>query len=141
MARGRFTKDGWRRVLDQVGEGTITAKVTVDQVYAQDQHENPRYRHNDGSMKFVTGPLLKGSRRWLSAVARNILTTDPKEIFRRIAEEFADDVEAATPTDDGILDKSAHPQVLERGGVVYDRPPKMHRLSEAEIREATRDES
>jgi len=142
MAHGRFTRDGYRRVLEQVGQGTITARVTIDQKYAQDQHEELTYSHpSGGSAKYVTGPLLRNYRRYYRAIARHILEGGALAAFRSVAEDLSGSIERAAPVDHGYLRNSGHPQVIDNGSVVYDRSPRVHRLSEAEIREATRDES
>lgn len=49
-------------------------------------------------------------------------------------EDLAGQVATTAPVDLGNLRDSAHPTVTDQGGLVYDRPPAQHRLSEAELR-------
>lgn len=52
-----------------------------------------------------------------------------------VVEDFAGDSGDACPKELTLLAHSDHPVVTSNGAVVYDRPPEVGRLSEAELRE------
>jgi hypothetical protein len=56
------------------------------------------------------------------------------------ARHLSDQVEASAPREWGDLMRSGHPRLLagDSGMVIHDREPKVHRLTEAELRAKSR---
>jgi hypothetical protein len=125
-----------RQLRDRIGrEDRITASVAVDQVYAHYQHEHLDFRHpRGGSAKYLEGPLYKHYRDYLEAYSNEVLRDGGVHALERAAEHLSDQVEVEAPREWGDLMRSGHPQVREGERVVYDRAPKVRRISEAELR-------
>jgi hypothetical protein len=119
----------------QVGNGTIVASVVVDQVYAHYQHEHLDFHHpRGGTAKYLEGPLYEHYRDYLEWYARDVLTDGGVKAMERAAEHLSDQVELTAPREWGDLGKSGHPTVTRDGRTVYDRAPKVNRLTEDELR-------
>jgi hypothetical protein len=115
--------------------GRITASVTVDQVYAHYQHEHLDFRHpRGGTAKYLEGPLYDGYRDYLADYARGVLDDGGHRAMEHSAEHLSDKVELTAPREWGDLRKSGHPQVTDDERIIYDRPPKVARLTEAELK-------
>jgi hypothetical protein len=56
----------------------------------------------------------------------------------RAMEDLSDQAEQAAPWEFGDLIHSGHPEVRRGMDVTYDRPPKRHRLSKAELAQKSR---
>lgn len=123
-----------------VGDGELTGRVTVDQVYAHVQHEDlsPRrdgsvvpmkLRHpRGGGAKYLEGPLFDRKDDYLRNLADRAL--EPNGLEDAMAgnmEDLSTQVEYRAPVDMNVLRRSGHPQVFERNTVVYDRAPKAPR--------------
>lgn len=120
-------------------EGTIRASVVVDQVYAHYQHERLELHHpRGGTAKFLERPLLEHYRDYVDDYARTVLRDGGQEAMKRSAEHLSDQVEVHAPREWGDLLKSGHPQVHLGTREVYDRPPKVHRLTKQELRAKSR---
>jgi len=120
-------------------EGMIRASVEVDQVYAHYQHEHLEFRHpRGGTAKFLEKPLLEHYRDYLDDYARTVLHDGGQEAMKRSAEHLSDQVELHSPREWGDLMKSGHPKVAVGQREVYDRPPKVHRLTKEELRVKSR---
>lgn len=138
-ARDRFTGAGWRRVLLQVGEGSLTGKLVVDQVYAKYQHQRTDLVHpRGGGPGFLRDPFLASYQDYLARVARAFLDGDPEQEMAQCMEALNTRVSAATPILFNNLRRSGNPQVFSRGRKVYDRKPWQRRLSKTELRQQRR---
>lgn len=116
-------------------EGMVRASVEVDQVYAHYQHEHLEFHHpRGGDAKFLERPLLEHFRDYLADYARTVLHDGGQEAMKRSAEHLSDQVEVSAPREWGDLHKSGHPQVHLGEHEIYDRPPKVHRLTKEELR-------
>jgi hypothetical protein len=115
---------------------TIHGSVTVDQVYAHYQHEHVEFHHpRGGRAKYLQIPLLKYFRDYLASYARNVLSDDDGlRSVERSMEHLSDQVELEAPREWGDLMRSGHPEVHVGEVQRYDRPPKVHRLTEQELR-------
>jgi hypothetical protein len=132
---GTFVKEGWRRLLDQVGEGNLTGKLRVDQVYARYQHERGDLSHpRGGQAKYLSEPFMANYRDYLARVARSFLDGDPERTMAQCMESLATRVGSATPVLFSNLRRSGNPQVFSNGSRVYDRPARQRRMSEQELR-------
>jgi hypothetical protein len=120
-------------------EGTIRASVVVDQVYAHYQHEHLEFHHpRGGRAKFLERPLMEKYSDYLAAYARTVLRNGGQAAMRQAAEDLSDEVELGAPREWGDLMKSGHPQVHLGDRPVFDRPPKVHRLTKEELRAKSR---
>lgn len=120
---------------EKVGHGTLSGKVEVDQVYAHYQHEDLTLNHPRGGQgKYLEGPLLAGSEDWMRTVAKQVLEEGPADGMKEVVERVSDKVELHAPVEFDHLRRSGHPTVTDDGTVVYDRAPKVGRLSEEELK-------
>lgn len=114
----------------------VKAVVTVNQPYAQDQHETLHYRHaSGGQAKYLEQPLLSGHKPWIQDFANDLLNS-PKsaaEEWGGVGRELKGEVSKKAPIDFGDLRNSAGLVVKEGSSVVIVEPPKQPRLSEAEL--------
>lgn len=138
-AQDRFTKAGWRRVLQQVGEGTLAGKLVVDQVYAQYQHERTDLVHpRGGGPGYLRDPFFATYSDYLSRIARAFLDGDPEREMAESMEALNTRMSASTPLLYNNLRRSGNPQVFSQGRKTYDRKPWQRRLSATELRELRR---
>jgi hypothetical protein len=118
-------------------EGHLTGKVIVDQVYAHYQHEHLEFRHPRGGMaRYLEAPLIEGAYGIFGRVAREYLDDGGHEAMKREMESLAEDGGVAThaPVEFDDLRRSGHPQVWVGERLIFDRPPRQHRLTEEELR-------
>lgn len=122
------------------GDGqNLVMHVVVDQVYAHYQHEHLNFHHpRGGQAKYLEQPLYDHYRDYLFEYARNVLHDGGMRAMENAAEHLSDEVELHAPREWGDLRKSGHPMVTEAGRTVYDRPPKVFRLTEEELRVKSR---
>lgn len=131
----RFTQSGWRKVLLQVGEGHLTGKIVVDQVYAKYQHERTDLVHpRGGGAGYLRRPLFDNYPDYLARVAKAFLEGNPERTMAECMELLAMRSAAATPLLFSNLRRSGNPQVFSRGRKVYDRKPLQRRLSREELK-------
>lgn len=113
----------------------LRGQVTVDQVYAHYQHERTELHHPRGGGPFyLQHPLFDHFREYLSFIARDMLDDGGKRGMAHSMEHLSDAVEVHAPREFGDLGRSGHPEVYSGQRQVYDREPKQHRLTEAELR-------
>lgn len=118
-----------RYLSDRVGQGSITAGCTVDQAYAQNQHQNMEFEHAVGRAHYLGAPLTENLFNFMDGMARAVITPEGSRIFdemRDIAEDLAHFVFTNAPRDPDIGDvlaNSGSPFVLEQGIEVWRRPP------------------
>lgn len=124
------------RTLERhVGDGTLTGRVVVDQVYARYQHEREDLRHpRGGQAKYLSTPLRGRADEVLREIARTLYQQRPESAVRRFAEQLADDVAVYAPVLFNNLRRSGAPSVIDDGAVSWSRPPQQRRLSDAELR-------
>ena len=135
---GTFT-DRIGELHRKVGGGEITASVEVNQVYAHYQHEHLDFHHpRGGGPRYLQRPLFEHYRDYLTDYARTVLADGGQRAMERSAEHLSDRVELDAPREWGDLMKSGHPTVTQDGRVIFDRDPKVHRLTEAELRVKSR---
>jgi hypothetical protein len=117
----------------------LRGQVTVDQVYAHYQHEHLEFRHpRGGRARFLQAPLFEHYSEYLADYARRVLDDGGQRSMEHSMEHLSDRVEFEAPREWGDLMRSGHPEVHEGSRTVYDRQPKVHRLSEAELRAKSR---
>jgi hypothetical protein len=133
-ASGTFSAriDELRRM---VGDGErLTGVCTVDQVYAHFQSERMDLHHpRGGGPKFLERPLMDHFRDYLDDYAKTVLHDGGQPAMKRSMEHLSDEVEVAAPREWGDLKDSGHPSVEQGGRTIYDRAPRVGRLSKAEL--------
>jgi hypothetical protein len=124
----------------QTGNGQrVTMHVVVDQVYAHFQHEDMNLHHpRGGRAKYLEGPLYDGYRTYLEWYASEVLADGGVKALERAAEHLSDQVEVSAPREWGDLARSGHPTVTVGERTVYDRAPKVNRLTEEELKTKSR---
>jgi hypothetical protein len=121
------------------GTGWLRGSVEIDQVYAHYQHERLDLHHpRGGGPKYLERPLFEHWRVWVENIAISYFEDGGERAMRYAMEDLSDLAELAAPWEFGDLIHSGHPQVRRGLRDVYDRPPKRHRLTEAELRQKSR---
>ena len=131
----RFTKAGWRELLEQVGSGRLSGVVRVDQVYAKYHHERLDLRHpRGGGPKYLERPLFENYQDYLARVARALLDGNPEREMVECMEALNTSMSARAPIEFNNLRRSGNPRVFSQGRKVYDRAAWQRRLSREELR-------
>lgn len=131
----RFTKAGWRELLEQVGSGRLSGVVRVDQVYAKYHHERLDLRHpRGGGPKYLERPLFENYQDYLARVARALLDGNPEREMAECMEALNTAMSARAPIEFNNLRRSGNPRVFSQGRKVYDRAAWQRRLSREELR-------
>lgn len=113
----------------------LRGSVTVDQIYAHYQHEHLEFRHpRGGKALYLQAPLNDSYTGYLERYAQTVLDDGGQQSLGRSMEHLSDQVEIHAPREFGDLLRSGHPEVYQGERRVYNREPKQHRLSEAELR-------
>lgn len=112
---------------DAVGTGSIVAGCTVNQPYAQNQHQSLHFQHpHGGRALFLGGPLMENAFTLLADLAREVITPNGSNIDQGmidVAETMARYVLENAPVETGQLRTSGSPWVEDHGVRIYDRPP------------------
>src|SRR6266487_4314370 len=91
-----------RELGNLVGRGKITAKVTVDQIYARRQHETADYAHPGGGQAFFLRDALENTAKaQIEKVADEILKGDVQPSFISYANKLAEESSRLTPVELG----------------------------------------
>lgn len=117
------------KLSEEVGTGRIVAGCTVDQIYAQNQHQNLSFRHTKGKAHYLGAPLMENRTSLMERIARSIIDDHGSHLTRAMiqtAEDMAGYVLKNAPRDPDIGDvlaNSGSPWVRDGGIEVYRRPP------------------
>jgi hypothetical protein len=115
------------RLSDSVGSGKIVAGCTVNQPYAQNQHQSVWFRHPHGGRALYLGaPLMENAYLLVGEIARSAITPFGSLLDQRMidaAETLSRYVLENAPVETGLLRTSGNPWVKDNNVVVYDRPP------------------
>lgn len=135
MARKKAS-EGIRDLIERTSGPTISSTVTVDQVYAQDQHETLWYKHpRGGQAKYLEEPMFAGFSKWFQSFANKLLRADsadeawhdgPGTALQNVVPKFA-------PVEFGDLRQSAGLQTKVGSSIRHERPPIQPRLTEWEL--------
>lgn len=139
--------DRIKELKERVPKHSVTAALEVDQVYAHYQHEAISYDHNPttpsgtltyhngGGAKYLERPWLEAAEHDMKRLADGLLEEHGLlDAAIEIAEDGSRMVLVNAPVEFGDLRESGHPTVEVDGVKVYDRPPVVGRLSEAELK-------
>ena len=122
-------------LMDQVGDGDLTAGCLVDQPYAQDQHETLHYNHpRGGRARYLGGPLFENALPLMEKIAANAITRDGSDLnntFIGISETMSEWVVTEAPRLLQILRFSGEPWVKDGGNEIYRRRSAMPREPDA----------
>lgn len=130
---GEFS-DRIRQLEQQIGDGELEGKVTVDQVYAKYQHEDLTLKHlGGGRAKYLENPLYDDHREYYDRLADNVLHGSLQQAMVKNVEDLSKAVYDNAPMEFGDLRASGHPEVLDDGSQVYNRLPMVGRLTPEEI--------
>lgn len=125
-----------RELNEHIGSGKIKARVTIDQLYAQDQHENMMYKHTrGGGPKFLERALFEDAPEHYQSIANDILDVE-KSMVRTMADVGHGLIRGAarrSPIFLGDLSRSGALAVLEGSRIVLREAPQVDRLTEAEL--------
>lgn len=131
----RFTES--MDLLIKQTKGKWRASVEVDQVYAHYQEAHPEFHHPSGGQAFyVRDTLYLG--QWLGRIGRGLIDKRGVRLDVKmpgVAEGLARGVYLRAPWEFGDLRRSGHPTVTRDNVVIYDRPPQVRRLTDAELRQ------
>lgn len=113
----------------------LRVQVEVNQVYAHYQEVRDDLHHpRGGRAHYLQSSLFEKFSKYLDDYAHSVLTDGGQPSLKRSAEHLSDQVELHAPREWGDLRTSGHPQVKQGERIIYDRPPKTHRLTEAELK-------
>lgn len=132
MPKGEFI----RRTNELIKKyrGTLQGKVVVDQVYAQNQHENLSFKHPGGGPKFLTKALFQDAPKTMQGLANNFPVGDQPAAMAQGMERVVKGVYQNAPREFQDLRNSGAPSVKERGRFTYQRPPIVKRLTKAQLK-------
>lgn len=93
-------------------------------------------RHpNGGQAKFLETALHQNSGEYLQGIADKVLDGGAPDGMIDAVTKLDDHSAELTPKEATVLARSGHLTVTDNGAVVYDKPPEVPRLSEAELEE------
>lgn len=123
-------------LADRVGHGTVHGEVEVNQVYAKYQELRDDLQHpRGGQAHYLGGPFLENVEDNMRHLAKTLLEPGgPVDGMVEVVEATSRSVFEHSPVEWGDLRDSGHPSVTDDGHTVYDRPPRVPRLSEYELR-------
>lgn len=115
------------RLQNSVGSGKLVAGCTVNQPYAQNQHQSVWFKHPQGGRAlYLGGPLMENAFQLLEEIARGAITPFGSTLDQRmidVAEKMSDYVFENAPLETGVLATSGNPWVSDKGVRIYERPP------------------
>lgn len=106
-------------------------------VYARYQHEGLDLNHpRGGQALYLQQPLFDKHAGYLQSYADKLLEDGGESALIEAMEDLAEDGGVATraPVLYANLRASGAPSVVSDGVIIYDRPPRQHRLSEEELK-------
>lgn len=123
-----------------VGNGNLTMKVKIDQVYARYQHERLDLRHpRGGQAKYLQAPLFAEHPKYYQRMANNLYRVGGlRRAMIYNVESLGRSARRLAPVEMGDLRNSANMKVYDRGRITFDKGPVQHRLTKAEERVKSR---
>lgn len=136
-----MTGDFFARIdeLDHaVGHGDLEINNEVDQVYAAYIEFGDSFRHpRGGQAHYARDGLYNNVEGYMERLAEGAITAEGSDLGGAaisVATRLKDETALLTPREFVNLSRSGHVTVTDDGEVIYDRPPDVPRLSEAELR-------
>lgn len=135
-----------RELQEIVGDGDLEGKLTVDQRYAAVQEvgyweTGPnagviiRNHPRGGGSHYLSDPLFENAERYMHNLSQRVY--EPGGLTGAMADNMEDlsrEVHERAPRETDALRNSGHPTVTSDGETVYDRPPVIPRLSDADLK-------
>lgn len=128
--------DGIQDLINRTTGPRIKSTVTVNQPYAQDQHETLYYKHpRGGKAKFLEEPLFANHPKWIQEFANGLLRpkADAEDGWAKVGRRLKSEVPKNAPVEFGDLRQSAGLEVRSGSSVVVNEPPAQPRLTESEL--------
>lgn len=125
-----------QELIDRTAGPKIKATVTVDQVYAEIQHEALEFNHpRGGQAKYLEEPMFAGHGAWFQEFADGLLREGSRadEGWADVGRNLKDVVATHAPVEFGDLRQSAALQVRAGSAVVADEPARQPRLTDQEL--------
>jgi hypothetical protein len=91
-----------------------------------------------GQAKFLEQPLFAQYARYLTLYAQTVLDDGGRAAMAKSMENLSDQVRFHAPWEFNHLRRSGHPSVTLGGATIYDRPPEVERLTEAQLKAQSR---
>lgn len=132
----RRASEGLRELASRTSGPNVKATVTVNQPYAQDQHETLFYKHpRGGQAKYLETPLFTLSAKWIQEFANRLLAPgrDAAHGWGGVGRSLVKAMPKFTPVEFGDLKQSAALEVREGGSLIIDEPPIQPRLTDSEL--------
>lgn len=133
----RKASEGIRELMERTSGPPVKAIVTVDQVYAADQHETLYYRHpRGGQAKYLESPMFAGYAKWFQRFADRMLRRGgdvPRDWFNGPGASLQAVVPKFAPVEFGDLKRSAGLVVKVGSEVRFTQPPEQPRLTDWEL--------
>lgn len=128
---------GIQQLIDRTGGPRVRARIVVDQVYAQDQHETLHYLHpSGGRAKYLEAPMMEAHRGWIQDFANRFLNArrNTSSVWgASVGRPLVRAVARNAPRERSDLSRSASLAVYEGGAVVMFEPAAQNRLNEAAL--------
>lgn len=128
---------GIQELIDRTGGPRIRATVTVNQIYAQNQHESLDFEHpRGGRAKYLESPMYEGHAKWFQRFANGLLRkgAEATDGWTKVGRSLKAEVPKNAPVEFGDLRQSAALMVKEGPRLVVDEPPAQGRLSDSELK-------
>lgn len=131
-----FVDEGVPEILDRVGDGKLSGKLTIDQVYARYQHERLDLRHpRGGKARYLADPLMAGFRSYYERMARDLLQPEGlRNAMIDSMESLMNSSQMETPVELDNLRRSSRRVVRDQNAVVSVKGPDQGRLSDEDLR-------
>lgn len=121
-------------LIATVGRGDLVGSVEVAQLYAAYQEFRLDLHHpRGGQARYLGEPIMASVGSIYQDVADGLLDGHARDAMIQSMENLSGEVESRAPIELGPLHYSGHPQVVDNGVTVYDRPPIVPWLSQEEL--------
>lgn len=138
MSKGTFDARSYQ-IGNQVGPGSLTGQIRVDQVYAARQHNELTWKHpRGGRARYLSAPYGQAVHEYLLHLARSILGGQGVAAMRRNMTNLARKVGTNAPILYNNLRRSASVTVTSGGAPVYHQPARVKRLTRQQLRQQRR---
>lgn len=128
---------GIQSLIERTSGAKVEAKVIVDQVYAEMQHEALEFRHpRGGQAKYLEGPMFENYSKWMQQYASRFLRRGSDAVrdwFNGPGSALHGVVAKHAPIEFGDLKRSAGLVVKVGSAVKFTKPAEQPRLNDWEL--------
>lgn len=125
-----------------VGHGLLTLAVEINQIYAHYQEVGDDFEHpRGGEARALRNSLFVKIDQFMEIYARSFITETGSDVIQAakdIAENISFEYYDRAPREFDDLRDSGHPTVTDDGVVIYDRAPRVGRLTAEQLREKSK---